>query len=445
MGIADMGNPFDAALDEVIPPPPTKEQAAKTTANRAAVAISEQDTVDDQDQAAQQAERIAALQAQIDAIADGVYFDLPAEVYHAVPRLSASGLQKLCVSPATFWKGSWLDPERPELDDESTKAQVLGKAYHTARLEPQLFDSLYTRQPDKADFPRNTLFTGTDMGKALELMGLKKTGSVGEQAERLVEGGYTGPIWHVVLAEWEAERNGRTPIPGVLFDQIVADMERIRGNGEIAELLSGGEAEVSIFWTDQHGLKMKSRVDYLTAAHWADFKTFDNTRGAELEQALASAVRYNRYHVQAVTYRDAVEAIRTGGLQIMGEATDAQRTLVAAIQIRPGELACWYIFQEKGGVPNLLAYEFPFFDVDTYRRYETEALAVDEEHLENSLRLQRTATGLHRRGAADAEKAKRDFVLYSQVYDPGRPWFPIKARGVFDDALFNDYWLKGQA
>lgn len=436
-------NPFDAAFDAVVPPPPTREQiqaagSATTYAKRAAVEAETPDT----DEA--RTEALAALQAMVDAIVDGIYFGLPAEVYHAVPRLSASGLQKLCISPATFWKGSWLDPERAELDEDSTKAQVLGKAYHTARLEPEMFDDLYVRQLDKADFPKNTLFTGTDMGKALELLGEKKTGSVGEQAERLVAAGYTGPIWQVALAEWEAERKGRVAINGVYYDQIVADMERIRGNGDIAELLSDGQAEVSIFWTDDHGLLMKSRVDYLTAAHWADFKTFDNSRGKELTQALVDAVRFNRYHVQAVTYRDAVEAIRTGGLQIVGDATDAQRTLVAAIQIKPDELACWYVFQEKGGVPNLLAREFPFFSAPLGRELEASAMAVDEEHRANAIATQTRRTQLHSRAAWEVEHAKRAFHLYAQVYEPGRPWFPIEARGRFDDIEFNTFWLEGR-
>src|SRR5690606_73558 len=95
----------------------------------------------------------AAFEARDEGIVDGIYFDLPADVYHAVPRLSSSGVQKLCVSPATFWRGSWLDPDRPDPDEDATKAQILGRAYHTARLEPHLFEQLYVRELDKAEAP----------------------------------------------------------------------------------------------------------------------------------------------------------------------------------------------------------------------------------------------------------------------------------------------------
>jgi hypothetical protein len=428
-----MTNPFDLALDAVIPPP---KPAAKASTGPAAAKTEEPVSEE-------RAEALAKFQARVDSVVDGIYFGLPAEVYHAIPRLSASGLQKLCVSPATFWRGSWLDPDRPEPDEDSTKAQVLGKAYHTARLEPELFDVLYVRQPTKADFPKGTLFTATDMSKALEELGLKKSGSVAEQAERLVEAGYDGPIWHVAMAEWEEQRNGRTPIPAEYFDQITTDMERIHGNGDIAPLLTGGEPEVSIFWTDEHGLQMKCRVDYLTFNWWVDFKTFDNSRGKELAQAIFDAFRYNRYYVQGVTYRDGVEAIRTGGLQIQGDATDDQRKLVAQIQTKPGELECWYVFQEKGGVPNLLAYEFPFFDVPVTSRLNEigasdEALAAGREGV-------RRSTLLHGKARTEIKRAKEQFYLYAQAYDPGKPWFPLQARGRFEDYEFNSFWLEGRA
>lgn len=438
-------SPFDLAFDAVIPPPPPKA-AAKPKATPATprgdrIVIDDPHAADPVTDVEAEA-KLAAMRAWVDAIEDGIYFDLPEAIYHAVPRLSASGLQRLCVSPGTFWQGSWLDPDRPEaLDEKSTDAQVLGKAYHCARLEPERFHESFVRELAKSEMPKGTLFTGTDMGRALELLGAKKSGTVAEQAERLVEYGYSGTIWHLELAEWEHERAGRTPIPADHFDKITVDMERIRGVGEINELLSGGVAEVSVFYTDRHGIKMKSRFDYLKPRTWADLKTFDNSRGKEVMQALADAMRYNRYHVQGVTYRDAAEAIRVNGLQIVGKASDAQRKLIAEIQMAPGELECWYIFQEKGGVPNLFAMHFPFWDVPTNTRFHH--AGASEEAIERVEEGARTSTALHTRARFDIDKAKRAFVLYSQVYEPGTPWFPLEAVGRFSDIDFSKYWLEG--
>ncbi len=401
------------------------------------------------DPAAEREAALAALQARIAGIQDGIYFGLPADVYHGVPRLSASGIQKLCVSPGTFWKGSWLDPERPELDDDSTKAQTLGKAYHCARLEPHLFDQLFVRELDRADFPTNgAVYTGTQIGAALADMGHAKSKAgekVMDQAMRLMAAGYEGTIWPIEEAKWEEARNGRTPIPAKYWDDITTDMERLRGSRDIAKLLEGGAAEVSVFWTDKHGLQMKARVDYLRPDLWSDFKTMDNSRGKRLDQAIADAVRFNRYYVQAVVYRDAVEAIRTGGLQVIDEATDEERKLIASIQISPAELACWYIFQEKNGIPNLLARRFEFFALPIGREQEADAVAVDAEHAASSKALQMRKTGIHMLGNMEVEKAKRDFALYSQVYKPGTPWFPIEPLGTIGDLDFNSYWLEGKA
>lgn len=384
---------------------------------------------------------------RVAAIVDGVYFGLPADVYHAVPRASSSFLQKVDVSPATAWAGSWMDPAKPEpQDEEETIWQVLGRAYHTARLEPHLFEDLYVRELDKADAPKGTLFTGTDMGKVLEEWGLKKSGTVLEQAERLAEAGHpVNTLWPLVKAEWEAERGTRTPLPAKHYDQMLTDRDRISRNAQVAPLLSGGEAEVSIFWTDEHGVQMKARVDYLTRDWWVDFKTFDNSRGKKVRAALTDAVRYNRYYMQAVVYREAVEAVRVGGLDIVEAQTEDQRNLVAYLRTKPGELNCWYVFQEKGGVPNLLAYEFPFYMVPMKHLFEGDALAGDDIARRDRSRAAFTkATQLFMKGHHDVLEAKKAFVLYSQVYSEGEPWFPIDAIGRFDDEDFHPYWLSGE-
>lgn len=421
---------------------PAQAEAAKATrkAPPAQIVASEGEPGDQEDEDAIR----AAFEARVASITDGIYFGLPADVYHAVPRLSSSGIQKICVSPATFWRGSWLDPERPDFDEEETIWQLLGRAYHTARLEPHLFESTYARELDKAEAPKGTLFTGVEMGKKLEEFGLPKSGKVEEQAERLADAGFpSSQLWPLIKKAWEEERNGRTPLPAKHYDQMITDRDRISLNGQIAPLLTGGEAEVSIFWTDEHGLPMKARVDYLTRDWWADFKTFDNSRGKNLNQALVDAVRFNRYYIQAPVYREAIEAIRLGNLQIVEAQTDDQRALVAALAMKPGELRCWYIFQEKGGIPNLLAREFPFYAVPYTTIFQAEAFAKDEERKQAVLDGQRHRTNLFVKGAGEVLQAKKMFVLYSEVYRPGEPWFPIEAVGAFSDEDFHPYWLEG--
>lgn len=387
------------------------------------------------------------VQTASEMIDDGIYFGLPDTVYHAVPRLSSSGLQKLAVSPATFWRGSWLDPDRPELDEDQTKAQLIGKAYHVARLEPDRFHAAYCRLPGREDFEGDVLTSDNAIKAALKELGEPQTQgneSIADRGRRLLEADYDGTVMAVVLDDFEIKRAGRIALKGETFDEIIRDMDRIRAAGDIAPLLSGGEAEVSIFWTDQHGLKMKARVDYLTALWWVDFKTFDNSRGKELNQALADAMRYNRYYLQGGTYREAIEAVRVQGLQIQSTATDEQRALIAKIQMAPGPLACWFVFQEKTGIPNLLAREFKFNRLDHIRQAEVDAFQPEDGGARARDALAQP-TQLYQRALWEADRAKRDFALYSEVYEPGQPWAPINPVGAFDDADFNTYWLEGRS
>lgn len=407
---------------------------------------------------------------------DGIYFSMPEEVYHALPRLSVSGMQKLLVSPATFWAGSWLNPKKastlaatlaasasnlalsvlanlqqlhpdmpepdPEEAEESTKAQVLGKAYHAARLEPELLEERFVRALDKRDMLKGSLFTGTDMGKALEDLGEKKSGSVAEQCARLIKAGFdSSKLWHAQLLEWETERAGRTPIPAEFWDDIIADMELIRSTPEIAKLLTDGAAEVSILWTDARGISMKARLDYLRAAGWTDFKTFANPGGKHLEQCISDAFAFNRYHVQAAGYREAIEAIRTGAITIEGEAPESGRDIIAQIQLATAEPECWYVFQEKGGIPNLLAKRVRFHETPVGREGEIQAFALSEDHAQRTRELMERRSLWLVRAEREVRKAKRLFRAYSEIYSAGESWRPFNPVGELTDLSFHTHWL----
>lgn len=383
------------------------------------------------------------IEAWASQIVDGIYFGLPDAVYHAVPRLSASGLQALCVSPANFWRGSWLDPDRPELDEEATKAQILGKAYHCARLEPDQFEKRYCKALSKADYD---LTSDAAIKAELKARGQPQTQgneSILDRANRLIACEYEGTIYHIAQDEWEQARNGRVPIEPSYYDDIVRDMERLLGCKQVAELFNGGQSEVAIFWTDESGIQMKQRVDRLCPTRILDFKTFENRGKKRLDQAIADAVRFNRYYVQAASYREGVEAIRKFNLQVQGEATDEQRKLVAELQIAPKPPAFWFIFQEKNGVPNLLARQFKFYSLDAYRETEIETM-VDEGRQAEVKELMGRKTEIYQVALAEIRHAKEQFMLYSQVYDPGVPWSPIDPIGTLDDLDFPSGWLEGK-
>lgn len=427
-------------------------------------------------------------------LADGVYFGMPEEVYFAIPRLSASGIQDMMVSPATFWARSWLNATRagllaaaamaalmqpaqtmvahravaellahhPEADvpeaggdpeaEEGTKAQQLGKAYHAARLEgPEALHARFARQPDRSDFPAEregspTVWTGKDIEAALVALDLPKKKSddrtVADQGRRLAEAGYRGVIFPLEMARFEASLSGRTPIAAKYWDDMLTDVERIRQSPEVATLLTGGEPEVVILWTGPHGIPMKCRVDYLKADSWTDFKTFDNSRGKNLYQALTEAFRYQRHYIQAVVYREAIEMLRANVLPIIGEASDQARAILARIAMAPEELACWFIYQEKSGVPNVLARRARFFDLTDAAGAQVAMMGAAGYDTAAAEAAQMTLTFWHRRARSEIEKARTDFINHHEIYRRGQAWLPVNAIGEFTDDDFPPYWLE---
>lgn len=380
------------------------------------------------------------------AIKDGIYFGLPMDVYREVNRLSSSAIQKILISPATFWRDSWLNPNPPVLTPEQKRnrerAKLLGSAYHCARLEPDEFEVRYVRGLAQEDMPEGTLFTGTQMSAALKEKGLPVSGSVGEQAARLKANGFpVEKLWHLQLIEWEAGRGEREAIPATNWDEILVDMQRLRDIPEVAEKLSGGEAEVSIFWTcPETGLKMKVRLDYLAPQHWSDFKSYANSQGKHVDQAICDAFAYNRYFVQWGLYHEAVEMVRSGVLDVIS-GTPEQRMLIAQIETEPDELASWYIFQEKDGVPNVFAYEVELFDVPVSAKVHHPITDDPARHAAVE-RGQRTKTALHVKARVHIRRAKEMFAHYSDAFLPGEPWRPINPIGRINDASFSPYWLE---
>lgn len=397
--------------------------------------------------------RASMIMTAVGMIEDGIYFALPMEVYRNVPRLGAGSLVDLNKSPGDFWAGSWLDPDRKEeKDEEQKKWQIVGSAYHCARLEPDEFEKRYCRKPCKADFAEQAAahgacWNGTEVGEQLAELGetKKRAGeAVGDQALRLEGTGYAGVIWPLVDSRFQAQLGDRTPLDADVWDEIARDMERLRSCRAIAsKFTDAGASEVSVFWVDENNIARKARFDRLEFDHWLDFKTFANSQGKRLEQAINDAIRFNRYYITAASYYDAAEAVRTAGLQIRGVATEAERDLIARIQIKPEHLDCWFIFQQKSGVPNLLARRFRFFDVPQSIEDSWDTGASDEAKARGH-EATRRPTQIYQKGRTEIDYAKRLFALYSEVYQPGEPWAPIDQEGDVSDLDFNPNWLEGR-
>ncbi len=375
---------------------------------------------------------------------DGIYFDLDEAAYHKIPRLSMSGIQKMMISPADFWASSWLNPNKDDEEKEQTNAQILGRAYHVARFEPARFDATYCRDLEKNEMPEGTLFTDAEISAALEVLGKPKTvkgEKVLDKAIRLIDAGFEGSVWHYERAMFDAEMGGIIPIKGDIYDQLRIDVDTIHNNPEVEVFLTGGVPEVSILWTDaETGIQMKCRIDYLRPTGMTDFKTFDNTRGQHVQNAILSAIKFNRYYIQAFGYWQAIELVRAGGLGIVGDADEDQVHLINSIRTRTLPMDCWYVFQQKSGIPNVFAVEFPAFAAHESVGMNSAGLS-DEAAALASYKMA-AATFIRLKAQREIRNAIATFVKYSEIYEAGQPWYPVRPIMDAGDAAYGSYWLE---
>ena len=374
---------------------------------------------------------------------DGIYFDLDEDVYHRLDRLSNSAEKQLLISPADYWFKSAMNPNNDidvDVDVDVPDWAVIGRAYHCARLEPELFEDKFAFDKSATDFP-DALTNATQVGAELKLLGapIKKAGEkVGDQWQRLLSLGYQGQH---LATELEAHRGavvaaGKTLVPAAIRDDLLEDMRRINDNPEVADKLRGGCSEVSILWTDEEtGLAMKCRVDHLKVDLFTDFKTFSNPQQKEVKQSIRDQICYKQYYMQAWTYFLGTEQIRSKTLEIIGEATEKQRALIDEIQSNPFPLACWFVFQEKGGKPNLFAFEFMM-------------IAERPDHIANKIngetpdqKFTHDPTAISMKAKMESRHAKGIYMKSMEIYGREAPWYPLDMIGTIGDDDFSPYFL----
>lgn len=182
--------------------------------------------------------------------------------YHAHPALSKSQLADFVVCPANYF-GLHLSPDRPAR--EETGGQRAGTLLHTLVLEPDTFAERYAIGPD---VNRNT------------------------------------KEWKAFAAALPADVTALKPDE---YDEGLKQAESLRRHADIADLLSSGEAETSIFWTDPiTGLPCRCRPDWLheTPEGWIvlDLKT-----GPADPRTFGLQVARMSYDVQDAFYSEGIQ------------------------------------------------------------------------------------------------------------------------------------------
>jgi len=305
-----------------------------------------------------------------DLLPDGIYFDLPEDVYRAHPALGSTDLKALYISPVQ-WQFKRLAAFRETIglgDEESeteTAGKRFGRAVHTMVLEgAEAFEARHCVEPDA---PEGLLSTIEDMKTAIRESGRVPPADLGapskwKRAEfvRACREMGIGPL----SDDWAEEREAIIGERGVISQRWFATIrligtmldvkrESLGGKSQREAVLTGGHPEVSVIWT-RDGVRLKARFDYLRVKTTVDAKTFACPEGREVIDAFAMAAHRYAYDMQAAHYGDARKAVpelwqaghtyRGEG----GEPTAEQLAFTAKVARYPEAAWIWLTIQTAG-------------------------------------------------------------------------------------------------
>jgi len=355
----------------------------------------------------------------------GIYFGMPEEEYHAAPALSSSGIRNLLISPLDFWTNSYLNPA---FVDEKTDAMVLGTAFHRRLLEPERFAAMYGPWPRREDYP-NAVDGGDDLKALCGEMGLKKSGKIADLCERILEANPDAELWPVIKADLIQRLKGKT----LLKASDLADIERaarlIFAHQSAAKALTGGYAEVAVFWIDEEsGVPMKCRLDYLKVKSIVDVKSFSNPLGKPLNAAVAGAMAMGRYDVQAVIYDAGVTAakrlLRERGSEVLHGASKIPNDWILAFAACERH-AFAFVFIETGPVTNVKVREFREFE-----GYGGQGMSVN---------------AYWSAGLSGFRRGVRLYYDCMKQFGPDKPWIEDEPMKPFNDMDFPMYMFNEAA
>lgn len=123
---------------------------------------------------------------------EGIYLNMPNDLYHSLPALSSSGLKKFKESPPHYYR-EYISDITTNRTIQQQRTFDAGTYGHELVLEPEGYYDRYFRMPLPIDFP-NALRTDAEIKAELTKRGLKVSGSKGEKIARLLEADPTVPV-----------------------------------------------------------------------------------------------------------------------------------------------------------------------------------------------------------------------------------------------------------
>ena len=338
------------------------------------------------------------MQSFQDEFSDGIYFDMPEDVYHAIPAISSGFIKNILISPVdAYARCEWLNKKAADEDDVTdSDAKIIGRAYHKRVCEgKELFYQQYAPL-----FQRGKLAEKTDELRAeLRKRGLNTEGTKNSLIMRCAKSGIaTAATSH---AEYIAENDGKIFLRPEIMDSIETSAAMIELNPKLARCFQGGYPEVTVIWTEKMQIerpptdeeyeaslnedlldvigeqktptreiliRYKIRIDYLKVRALIDLKTFENRAMKAVKKAITSTIAAYKYHIQAVLYMRGVEIAKQmiqaglifyrGKPLINSEVCNAIDNFCTRL-IQTEEHDFYWVFQQKGIAQFARGFKFP--------------------------------------------------------------------------------------
>lgn len=290
--------------------------------------------------------------------ADGVYLNLREDRYLGDYALGYTAVRTIKKNPIEWWYESPFNTVLPvEAKDQKTFER--GTAAHVMFLEgPEVYAEVYGVMPTKESHP-GYLSGGEELRQACADYSLPQSGTLEQMEDRLRLRNPEILLLSDVVKAWL--RSGFKVIRPAddtrikLLHQMAMRTRQQLGLGEddltLREAFEGGLSEVSVFWTDENGIRHRARFDKLKPNITLDLKTITEWKNGDFKLSLLREVVIKGYIGQWVHYHVARQKLREFVAKGMVDGgTPEQRALLEEIALAE-DWAWGWVFAKMNGFP----------------------------------------------------------------------------------------------
>lgn len=242
----------------------------------------------------------------------GIYFGMPEDEYHADPALGSSSIKELVRDPTEFQYARRL--KALETEEAEEKAHLtLGTAMHKRILEGRAaYESMFCPEMDPA-LVKDALDTTAQIREWLDARDVKAPSKLtkGDLIKLALEIDSAVPIKDVIRQTWQEDHIGQTPLPMKMWDKVELAAQWLQQNPILAPFmedgaLTDGAPEVSIFYEDEGGVRLKARLDRLLSSCVVDLKSFSPKMAAKVGHTIKKVIENECYDLQEAAYQRAI-------------------------------------------------------------------------------------------------------------------------------------------